>query len=31
MIYIATYSAYLFFLKFFGYKIHSLGGITTLF
>jgi len=31
MIYIAAYSAYLFFNKNFGYNIHSLGGVTKLF
>ena len=31
MIYSAAYSAYLFLKKFFGYNIHSLGGVTKLF
>jgi len=31
MIYISAYSAHLFFLKFFWYNIHSLGGVTKLF
>jgi len=31
MIYIAAYSAYLFFKKFYEYNIHLLGGVTKLF